>query len=232
MECDEVLTWLRRRGRRANIEGMARFGITSTRVFGVSMAEMRPLARRLGRNHQLASDLWASGWHEARILASLVDDPDTVTRRQMEQWVRDFDNWAVCDSVCLNLFDRTPYAWATVERWVARPAEFQRRAGFALIAALAVHDKGAGDAAFERLLPLIARGADDPRNFVKKAVSWALRQVGKRNRALNRRALAVAVQLTRADSPAARWVGHDARRELADARVAARLEKRAGRSAL
>ena len=231
MECDEVLAWLRRRGRRANVEGMARFGITATRAFGVSMADMRPLARRIGRDHELAAELWTSGWHEARILASLVDDPAQVTRRQMEQWVRDFDNWAVCDSVCMHLFDRTPHAWGKVALWTRRQREFQRRAGFALIASLALHDKAAPDAVFERVLPLIERYADDPRNFVKKAVNWALRQVGKRNLALHRLALDLATRLAQSESAAARWVGSDARRELAAAAVAARLKRREARSA-
>src|SRR5262245_55813242 len=185
MTVAEVLTWLERRGTRRNRQGMARFGIVSTKTFGVSHATMRPLIKRLGRDHQLAADLWETGWLEARILASLVDDPARVTPRQMELWIRTFDNWAVCDSVCMHLFDRTPHAWRKVPQWAKRRREFEKRAAFAMLAALAVHDKRADDARFLATLPLVEAAAADERNFVRKAVNWALRQIGKRNRALN-----------------------------------------------
>jgi 3-methyladenine DNA glycosylase AlkD len=214
MTVQEILRWLERRGRRRNIEGMARYGIRSAKVFGVSMATMRPLVRRLGRDHRLAQALWRTGYFEARILASFVDEPGRVTSAQMERWASQFDNWAVCDSVCLHLFDRAGDAWSKAREWATRDEEFVRRAGFAMMAALAVHDRDAGDAAFRRLLPLIGRGARDERNTVRKAVSWALRQIGKRNRALNRDAIRVASRLTASGDRSARWVGNDALREL------------------
>jgi 3-methyladenine DNA glycosylase AlkD len=163
MTVQEILRWLERRGRRRNIEGMARYGIRSAKVFGVSMATMRPLIRRLGCDHRLAQALWRTGYFEARILASFVDEPGRVTSAQMERWASQFDNWAVCDSVCLHLFDRAGDAWSKAREWATRDEEFVRRAGFAMMAALAVHDRDAGDAAFRRLLPLIGRGARDER---------------------------------------------------------------------
>lgn len=224
-----VLAWLRRRGTRANVEGMARFGITSPKAFGVSMATMRPLLKSLGRDHALAAALWKTGWHEARIVASLVDEPNRVTPAQMDSWARDFNNWAVCDSVCFHLFDRTPYAWKKAEQWSRRDSEFIKRAAFALMAGLAVHDRTTPDPPFVRLLPLIERGAADDRNFVKKAVNWALRQTGKRNVTLNGAAITVAQRLADADLAATRWVGKDALRELTSPAVQKRLADRAKR---
>jgi len=226
---DDVLRWLERRGTRRNIEGMARFGITSAKAFGVSMATMRPLVRRLGHDHALAQALWRTRWHEARILASFIDEPARVTAAQMDKWARDFDNWAVCDSVCFHLFDRTPHAWEKAVQWSRQDPEFIKRAAFALMAGLTVHDKHSPDPAFVRLLPIIERGARDPRNFVKKAVSWALRQIGKRNLTLNGAAIAVARRLAAADQAAPRWVGKDVLREIAGPAVRQRLIDRAKR---
>ena len=223
---EQVLAWLSRRGSRANRRGMARFGIRSAQVFGVSMATMRPLVRRLGRDHDLALALWTTGWLEARVLASFVDDPVKVTPRQMDRWAADFDNWAVCDSTCFHLFDRTPYAWRKVRVWSRRRSEFVRRAAFATLAGLAVHNRTAADRQFLSFLPVIERAAADDRNFVKKAVNWSLRQIGKRNPALNRAALVVARRLALSPTPAARWVGKDALRELSGAAVQARLSRR------
>lgn len=234
MTVDQILDWLRTRGSRRNVEGMARFCIRAPKVFGVSMATMRPLVRRLGRDHALAQALWRTGWFEARILASFVDEPARVTPPQMERWVRRFDNWAVCDSVCLHLFTRAPAAWDKAREWSGRDDEFIKRAGFAMMAGLAVHDKSAPDAEFRRLLPLIERGASDDRNFVKKAVNWALRQIGKRNASLNRDAVRVAARLAARADRSSRWVGKDALRELTSDAVQARLVKRSerkGRSA-
>lgn len=210
----EVLTWLERRGTKRNREGMARYGIHATKVFGVSMATMQSLAKRLGRDHELAAALWETGWYEARMLTSFVDEPERVTAAQMDRWARDFDNWAICDTLCFHLFDRTPHAWRKVEQWSQRRDEFVKRAGFALMACLALHDKRAADEPFVRYLPLIERGADDERNFVKKAVSWALRAVGRRNRALNTVAVETARRLAESPEAAPRWVGKDALREL------------------
>jgi 3-methyladenine DNA glycosylase AlkD len=223
MTVQEILRWLERRGTRRNRDGMARYAITSPKAFGVSVQTMRPLAKRLGRDHELALALWDTGWLEARVLASLVDDPARVTPRQMEQWVADFDNWAVCDSACIHLFDRTPHGWTKIPVWARRKPEFVKRAAFATLAGLAVHDKKAPDRAFIALLPLIEDAADDERNFVKKAVNWALRQIGKRNRALNARTIDVAGRLAASESRSARWIGKDALRELTSTAVRNRI---------
>jgi 3-methyladenine DNA glycosylase AlkD len=206
---------------------MARYGIRSAKSFGVSMETMRPLVKRVGRDHELAGRLWETGWLEARVLATLVDEPSQVTPAQMERWARAFDNWAVCDSACFHLFDRTPHAWKKVRGWSTRRAEFVRRAAFATIAGLAVHDKQADDAKFIALLPLIQRASEDDRNFVRKGVNWALRQIGKRNLTLNAAAVVVARELALAEAQAARWIGKDALRELTSSGVAKRLARRA-----
>lgn len=203
---------------------MARFGINPEHALGVRIPDLRSLAKELGRDHSLALALWRTGVHEARILASMVDEPERVTERQMESWVRAFDSWDLCDQVCGNLFDRTPLAKAKTVEWMGREEEFVKRAGFALAAWRAVHERAGPDGEFAALLPLIEREAHDPRNFVKKAVSWALRQIGKRNRSLNRRAIAVAKRLARRDDSApARWVGMDALRELTSDAVQGRF---------
>ena len=215
----DVLAWLERRGSRRNRDGMARYGIVAPRAFGVSMGTMQQLARRLGRDHALAVALWKTGWHETRILTSFVDEPERVTSAQMDRWARDFNNWAVCDTLCFRLFDRTPYAWRKVAPWCRRREEFVRRAGFALVASLALHDKTAPDARFRRCLPLIERCAVDERNFVKKGANWALRAVGRRSPALNAAAIRTARRLAASPSHAARWVGRDALRELTSPNV-------------
>ena len=221
-----ILAWLERRGTARNREGMARYGIRSAKAFGVSMATMRPLVKRLGRNHDLALALWETGWLEARVLAGFLADPAQVSPALMDRWCRDFDNWAVCDSTCIHLFSRTPHAWRKVPIWSRRTDEFVRRAGFALLAALAVHDKRAPDAAFVRGLVLVEAGAGDGRNFVKKAVNWALRQIGKRNHALNVAAIALSRRLAAMPDAAPRWIGKDALRELTSPAVARRLAAR------
>lgn len=220
----DILAWLKRRGTKRNRDGMARYAIVAPKVFGVSVADLRDLSKELGRDHALASALWKSGWYEARMLTAFVDEPERVTPAQMDRWARDFDNWAICDALCFHLFDRTPHAWSKIERWSRRREEFVRRAAFALLASMALHDKGAPDARFVRALPLIERAASDDRNFVKKAVSWALRSIGRRNVALNRKAVAVSRRLIATDEPAARWVGRDALRELTSAAVVRRLK--------
>jgi len=208
---------------------MARFAIRSDKAFGVSMAAMRPLVTRLGRNHDLALALWETGWLEARILAGFIDEPSRVASSQMDRWRQDFDNWAVCDSTCIHLFSRTPHAWRKVALWSRRRDEFGKRAAFALLAALAVRDKAAPDVTFERALIFVEAAAGDERNFVKKAVNWALRQIGKRNRRLNTSAVAVARRLAASTEPGQRWVGKDAMRELTSAPVLSRLASRDGR---
>jgi 3-methyladenine DNA glycosylase AlkD len=208
-EVREILAWLERRGTKGNREGLARYGIVAKRVFGVSVGALRDRAKRIGRNHELALALWDTGWHEARMLAACVDDPARVTPAQMDRWARDFDNWAVCDHVCFHLFDRTPHAFGKIAQWAGRREEFVKRAAFALLASVALHDKTAPDAPFVRCLSVVEKAAADDRNFVKKGVSWALRGIGSRNAALNIRAVALARKLVDSRSPAAKWVGRD-----------------------
>lgn len=204
---------------------MARFGIDTGRAVGVTVTELRRFARDLGHDHEMAAALWASGVHEARLLASLVDEPAMVSEAQMEAWVADLDSWDVCDGVCGNLFDRTPFALDKAVEWSSREPEFEKRAAFALMASAAVHRKDLPDAAFASLLPVIRAQTRDERNYVKKAVSWALRQIGKRSSGLNSRAIRTAEQVERIDSQAARWVARDALRELRSDAVQARLRK-------
>ena len=208
---------------------MARFGIVARKVFGVSVADLREVAKRTGRDHTLAQALWRSGWHEARMLVAFVGEPERLTPAEMDRWARDFDNWAVCDALCFHLFDKTPLAWKKVAAWARRREEFVRRAGFALLAGLALHDRTTGDAPFRRLLPLVERGAVDRRNFVKKGVSWALRSVGGRSPALHAAALALARRLKASSEPAARWVGSDALRDLTRPLVHRRVASRAAK---
>src|SRR4029078_4274604 len=209
-----ALAWLERRGTKRNREGMARYAIRAPKVFGVSIATMQSRPKRLGHDHDLAEALWETGWYEARILASFVDEPARVTAAQMDRWCRDFDNWAVCDTVCFHLFDRAPGAWRAVARWQNRRPEFVRRAAFALIASLALHDKTAGDAPFLEALHFIEDAADDDRNFVKKAVNWALRSVAARTTALNAEAIRVATRLSQSPQTSTRWIGNDSMRAL------------------
>ena len=213
-EAQSALTWLKRHSTKATRDGMARYGIPSDNALGVSVANIRVLAKRLGRNHELAAGLWETGIYEARMLASFVDEPARVTPAQMDRWCREFDNWAICDTLCFHLFDRTPHAWHMVAKWCDRREEFVKRAAFALLASLAVHDKRAADAPFAESLHFIERAATDDRNFVKKGVSWALRTIGRRNPALNAAAVTVARRLIESPQAAARWVGKDALREL------------------
>jgi 3-methyladenine DNA glycosylase AlkD len=195
---------------------MARYGINTDKAYGVSIANLRPLARRLKRNHALAGALWKSGIHEARILAAFVEEPDKVTAAQMDRWVAAFDSWDLCDQVCNNLFALTPYVDEKIRAWADDEREFVRRAAFALLAAHSVHAKTAPDSELLAFLPLVERHATDPRNFVKKAVNWALRQIGKRNLTLHAPALALAEKLAASDDRTARWIGKDAVRELSD----------------
>lgn len=205
---------------------MARFGIVAPKVFGVSVTDLRKMARSLGRNHDLAIALWKTGWHEARMLTPFVDEPARVTAAQMDRWARDFDNWAICDGVCFHLFDKTPHAWTKIRRWSTDDREFVRRAAFALIASIALHDKQAPDAPFVRSLPLIERAATDERNFVKKGVSWALRGVGHRNARLHAAAIQVAERLATSKDASTRWVGKDALRDLTRPAVRRRVAAR------
>jgi 3-methyladenine DNA glycosylase AlkD len=202
----------------ANVEGMARFGISSKNTLGISMPVIRQLAKEIRKDHSLALKLWDSGIHEARILAALIADPQKVTPSMMNRWTKDFDSWDICDQCCFNLFDKTPYAYAKAEEWSRRKEEFVKRAGFALMAGLAVHDKKTSDKQFLKFLSIIERSSNDPRNFVKKAVNWALRQIGKKNLALCDAALRTASRIAKQDSPSARWIAADAIRELNEKR--------------
>ncbi len=223
MKSEQVIKILKSKRNARNVAGMARFGINPKNTLGISIPVLRALAKEIGTDHALALKLWASGIHEARILAAIVDEPASVTEAQMERWVKQFDSWDVCDQVCMNLFGKTRYAHRKALEWSKREKEFEKRAGFALMAVLAVHDRDAGDAAFERFLPVMVRGARDERNFVKKAVNWALRQIGKRNTRLNRAAIKTARGMMQIDSKSARWVASDALRELTSAATQKRL---------
>jgi 3-methyladenine DNA glycosylase AlkD len=229
---DEALRWLERRGsQRVRDDMRNRYGIVAPKAYGVPMSLIQQLGKRLGRDHDLAQALWATGWYEARLLTAYVDDPARVTAAQMDRWARDFDNWGVCDTLCFALFDRTPHAWRKVEQWSRRRDEFVKRAAFALLASLALHDKHSPDAPFRRSLPLIERAAGDERNFVKKGVSWALRAVGRRSVALNDEALTLARRLAASDDTAERWVGKDAARELGSPKLRQALAgRRKGRA--
>jgi 3-methyladenine DNA glycosylase AlkD len=195
------------------LNGMARYAIPSDNAFGVPMRAIQELGKRLGPNHELAVQLWKSGWYEARTLAAFVAEPERLTPVQMDRWARDFDSWAICDTVCFKLFDRTPYAFDKVEQWARREEEFIKRAAFALLATLALHGVGS-DAQVTNCLPLIERAASDERNFVKKGVSWALRAMGRRGAGLNAAAVRLARKLAASSEPTARWIGKDALRDL------------------
>ena len=225
--CARALKELRALGERRNVEGMARFGIRAKVVYGVAKPKMDELARRIGKDNHLALELWSSGVHDARILAGMIDLPREVSSQQMERWARDFDNWDVCDGTCCHLFVFADPAWRKAIAWSRRDPEFIKRAGFALMAYLAYRDKQATDAQFRRLLPLIERAANDDRNFVRKAVNWALRNIGKRNLRLNREATRAAARIRRQGSRSARWIAADALRELEDPAVEARLRRKA-----
>ena len=225
MKATQLVAHLKNKGSERNKEGMARFGINVENAAGVSVTEIRRLARNIGPHHALALDLWKSGLHEARILAGIIDDPARVTERQMDEWVRDFDSWDLCDQVCGNLFDKTQFASKKAMEWSSRKEEYVKRAGFALMACLAVHDKKSGKGAFEKFFPVIIRECRDDRNYVKKAVNWALRQIGKRSLTLNREALDVCARIAAIDSPAAKWIASNAKWELESEPVQKRLRE-------
>jgi 3-methyladenine DNA glycosylase AlkD len=219
-----ALAWLERHSTKATLNGMARYSIPSADAYGVAMKDIKALGTMLGRDQPLAAALWATGVYEARMLASFVGDPERLTAAQMERWCKDFDNWAFCDAMSFNLFDRTPHAWSKVAQWSRRRNEFQKRTAFALVWSLTVHDKSADDEPFRRALVLIEREAGDGRHFVKKATNMALRAIGKRNRTLNAAAVVVARRLAQSTDATARWVGKDALRELTSPAVMTRLE--------
>jgi 3-methyladenine DNA glycosylase AlkD len=224
---DEVLAALCALGSAKGVEGMARFGISTRLTLGVPVPAERALAKRIGTDHALARELWATGVHEARQVAAMIDDPSKVTRAQMDRWARDLDSWDVCDGCALDLFRRTPFAYEKALEWSASPREYVKRASFATMAALAVHDRQAPDDSMLRFLPVIRREAGDERNFVKKAVNWALRQIGKRNLALNAAAIATAEAIRADGTRSGRWIAADALRELRGEAVQRRLREHA-----
>jgi len=222
---NEVLKKLKERAKPENLGGMAKYGMTRDRRLGVAVPEMRKIAKQSGKDHQLALDLWRAGIPEAMMVASMVDLAEAVTDEQMEDWVKDFNSWDVCDQVCMNLFAKTPLAWKKIRDWANRDEEFVKRAAFALIACLAWHNKETSDKKFIDLIPLIVEGATDERNLVKKGVSWALRHIGKRNPNLNEVVMKAAKEMQQMDSKPARWIASDALRDLTNGATKRRLEK-------
>jgi 3-methyladenine DNA glycosylase AlkD len=225
MERLEILKKLKSLGNYKAVEGMARFGINPKNTYGVPIPKLRKLAKEIGEDHKLAEEIWNSGIHEARILASMIDEPELVDEKQMNNWVKDFDSWDVCDQVCDNLFQKTEFAYQKIYEWSSKKEEFVKRAAFTLIACLSVHDKTAEDKVFLKLLSVVKRESRDERNFVKKAVNWALRNIGKRNLVLNKEAIEVSREIQKLDTKSAKWIAADALRELTSESVQKRLRK-------
>ncbi|MFA5772234.1 MAG: DNA alkylation repair protein [Thermoplasmata archaeon] len=225
-DCKEIVNTIKSMHNPKNVEGMARYGISTRNTYGISIPFLRKIAKEKGQNHKLAVELWNTGIHEARILAAYIDDPGNVTSKQMDNWVSDFDSWDVCDQVCSNLFDKTRFAYQKASKWITQDEEFIKRAGFALISALAVHDKRAKDEVFADFLQSIMDSSTDERNFVKKAVNWSLRQIGKRSVNLNKKAIGAALRIERLDSKTARWIATDALRELRSDAVQKRVKSK------
>lgn len=225
-EADSIIKELRSLSNPVNAAGMARFGISSHKTFGVSIPNLRRIAKKTGENHKLALELWKSGYHEARIIASLIEKPEKVTPQQMDSWAGDFDSWDVCDQCCSNLFDKTPFAYNKIKKWSSSKKEFVKRAAFALLAVMAVHDKKSGDDVFVKFFPLIKRESTDGRNFVRKSVNWALRSIGKRNESLRKKALKLSNEIYKIDSKTAKWVAADAIREFENSKIINKVRKR------
>lgn len=226
MELKEITKRLKTLSNPEAVRGMARFGINPHNTYGISIPNLKKLAKEIGKDHRLALELWETGIHEARILAGFIDDYQQVTEQQMEKWVSGFDSWDVCDQVCSYLFDKTPYAYHKAYQWSQREEEFVKRAGFVLMACLAVHDKKAPDEKLAAFLPIIKREATDGRNYAKKAVNWALRQIGKRNLCLNNKAIETAEEIRKIDSKSARWIAADAIKELTGEAAQQRLKEK------
>ena len=222
---EEVLKKLRAKAEPENVGGMARYGMIAERRLGVSVPDMRKIAKEVGKDHRLALALWTTGIPEAKIVASMIDEPGKLTEEQMEAWVTGINSWDICDQVCMNLFEKTPLAWKKILDWAQREEEFVKRTAFSLIACLAWHNKEAEDEKFIELLPVIKQEATDQRNFVKKAVNWALRNIGKRNPNLNKAAIKAAKEIQQTDSKTVRWVASNALKELESEVVQRRLRK-------
>ncbi|MFZ4619603.1 MAG: DNA alkylation repair protein [Bacteroidota bacterium] len=221
-----ILKELRALGSQKNVQGMVRFGITSEKAFGVSAPKIRALAKRIGKDHHLALELWKTEYHEARILAALLAEAECATLGQMDQWVREMSNWAQCDASCAEYFEKTRYAYQLPARWCASPKEFVRRAGVVMIAVLAVHHKGTDDHVFEEFFPLLKACSTDERNFVRKGVNWALRQIGKRNIRLHKKAIALSKEIQNIPSRSAAWIAADALRELNSPKTIALIQRK------
>lgn len=224
MQHNDIVEKLKSLSNPKAVEGMVKYGITPKNAYGVSIPNLRKLAKEVGTDYKLAQQLWAANIRETRILASMIDDPKMVTEGQMEKWVKAFDYWEICDQCCMNLFEKTGFAYQKAIEWSSNEEEFIKRAGFVLMARLAVSDKKAEDKLFEGFLPIIEREAGDNRNFVKKAVNWALRQIGKRNPNLNKKAIEAAKKMQKVDSKSARWIASDAIRELTSKLVQERVQ--------
>jgi 3-methyladenine DNA glycosylase AlkD len=218
--------WLKSRSDPAFRAGLARFGLPTQKAFGLPVATIQKYAKTLGPDHRLARELWKTGWTDARMLAAFVGEPARVTPAEMDAWCRDFDSWGIVDTVCFKLWDQSPHAWTKAAQWTKRTPEFEKRAGFVLMACLAAHDKTAKDAAFLKFLPLIERGASDERNFVKKGVSWALRHIGHRNAKLHAAAVKTARKLAKSEDRTQRWVGKDALSDLQRPIVVKKVSRR------
>jgi 3-methyladenine DNA glycosylase AlkD len=225
-QLNEIIKKLKSLSNPKAVEGMARFGINPKNTYGVSIPNLRKIAKEIGKNHSLAQQLWNSKIHEARILASMIDEPNQLTEKQMDSWIKDFDSWDVCDQCCLNLFAKTPLAWQKAIEWTRREKEFEKRAGFVLMACLAFKDNKAKDEQFEKFFLFIKKQAIDNRNFVKKAVNWALRQIGKRNLYLNKKAIEIAKETQKMESKSAKWIAQAALKELTSDAVQKRLRKK------
>ena len=225
MKYEKVIEKLKSMSNPESVKGMARYGINPKNNLGISIYKLRPIAKEIGKDHDLALKLWSSGIHDARLLACFIDDPTKITSEQMDSWAKDFDSWDVCDQACTSLFDLTPLAWNKIFEWAECEEEFVRRASFSLIAGLAVHDKKADDKKFEQFSPLMKKHSIDERNYVKKAVNWALRNIGKRNLALNKQMIKLSEKILKIDSKSARWIARDALRELTSEKVQNRLKK-------
>jgi len=226
MKYDDVLKKLRSMSDPEAVKGMARYGINPKNNLGVSIYKLRPIAKEIGKDHELALKLWASGIHDARLLACFIEDPAKVTGEQMDSWAKDFDSWDVCDQACTSLFDLTPLAWRKVFEWAEHDEEFVKRGAFSLIAGLAVHDKKASDKEFEQFFTIIKKHSIDERNYVRKAVNWALRNIGKRNLVLNKQMIKLSKEILKIDSKAAKWIAGDALRELTSEKVKERLNRK------
>ena len=225
-QTQEIIQLLKSKENPQNLAGMSRYGINTEKAFGINLPILRTIAKSLGKDHELALNLWKTGYHEARMIAAFIDEPAKVTIQQMNDWVRDFNSWDICDQTCGTLFDKTPFAYDIAHRWSKEKSEYVKRAGFVMMAALAVHDKKSPDEKLLQFLPVIERESHDERNFVRKAVNWALRQIGKRSWFLREHAIATGEKISVQDSKSARWIAADALRELNDPKTTARIKSK------